>query len=309
VTGLGAIHPVAGIEWDDDRCDALGIPTPLLPRIVDSSEQIGPLTRLPGSPMLCALIGDQQASLVGQGCVSPGVAKMTFGTGAMLDMAVGSSPPLAAKRHAGGTIPIVTWRIDGKATWGVEAIMLSAGTCVEWLRDDMGLIGSAAESEAVAAAVPDTGDVWFVPALLGLATPHWDYGARGTLVGLTRGTERAHVVRAVLEGVAQRGADLVLAAVADSALPITTIRVDGGMSRNKVFAQALADATALPVEISPQTEATALGAGFLAGLPTGSWPNLASIGKTWSPITVYTPQFAQGSERMQYADRKDGSLI
>ena len=136
-----------------------------------------------------------------------------------------------------GTFPIVAWSVGNKITWGIEAIMLSAGSCVEWLRDDLGILSSAAESDDLAASCPDSGGVWFVPALLGLGTPVWDYGARGTLLGLTRGSGRAEVVRAVLEGIAQRGADLLEAAETDSGLSIGALRVDGGMSANRTFTQ------------------------------------------------------------------------
>ncbi|MFM7262964.1 MAG: FGGY-family carbohydrate kinase [Acidimicrobiales bacterium] len=156
----------------------------------------------------------------------------------------------------------------------MEAVMLSAGTNIEWLRDDMGMIASAADTEAVAASVPDTGGVVYVPALLGLGTPHWDYGARGTMLGITRGTTRAHVVRAVLEGVAHRGVDLIEAAERDSGLDIGTVSIDGGMSRNSTFVQALADAAGRPVTVSPVTEATTLGAGLLAAVAAGHWGGL-----------------------------------
>ena len=283
VTGLCDIHPTQGVAWSKCRCDALAIPMELLPTIVDSSGPTGTLNQLIGTPELCGIAGDQQSSLLGQGCVTPGVAKMTFGTGGMLDMVLGSTPPAAAQRNASGTIPVVAWRIGATTCWGVEGIMLSAGTCVEWLRDDLGLIANAAESETIAASCTDTGGVVFVPALLGLATPVWDYGARGTLLGITRGTSRPEIVRAVLEGIAQRGADLVAAAQNDSAIPIRALRVDGGMSRNAVFVQSLADFTGLPVEVSPVLEATALGAGFLAGLATGTWADLDAVGSTWAP--------------------------
>src|SRR5690606_7958198 len=210
-----------------------------------------------------------QASLVGQGCVHPGMAKITFGTGGMLDLCAGPEHPGFAERGAGGTFPLVAWRAEGRTTWMIEAIMLAAGTNIEWLRDDLGLIASAAESHDLAASVPDADGVVYVPALLGLGTPQWDYGARGTLLGLTRGTTSAHVVRAVLEGVAQRGADLVEAAEADAGLTIPRVRIDGGMSANPTFVQALADAAQRPVEVSPVLEATARGAALLAGLAMG----------------------------------------
>ena len=167
--------------------------------------------------------------------------------------------------------------------------MLSAGTNVEWLVDDLGILDDAAESHAVASACADTGGVVYVPALLGLGTPRWDFGARGTLLGLTRGTGRPELVRAVLEGVAQRGADLVEAAEADSGLAIEVLRVDGGMSANPTFVQAVADAAQRVVEISPVTEATTLGAGFLAGLATSVWEGLDDVAAAWRPRATVEP--------------------
>jgi glycerol kinase len=194
----------------------------------------------------------------------------------------------------------VAWTREGEVTWGVEAIMLSAGTNVEWLVDDLGLLADPAESDEVARRGADTGGVVYVPALLGLGTPRWDFGARGTLLGLTRGTGRPELVRAVLEGVAQRGADLVDATEADTGLTIGTLRVDGGMSANGTFVQALADATQRPVEISPIVEATTLGAGFLAGLAVGTWVNMDEIGTTWRPRATIEP--GAPLDRSRWAD-------
>jgi glycerol kinase len=177
--------------------------------------------------------------------------------------------------------------------------MLSAGTCVEWLRDDLAIIATAADSSDVAARCDDTGDVWFVPALLGLGTPVWDFGARGTFVGLTRGSGRPELVRAVLEGIAHRGADLLESAEADSGLPIDSLRIDGGMSANPVFTQALADACGRPIEIAPVTEATTLGAAYLAGMAVGTWADEDEVAAAWTPRQVVEP--ASTDER---ADRR-----
>jgi len=276
-------------DWDDTILDALRIPRAVLPAIVDSSGVCGEATALAGAPPIAGLVGDQQGSLVGQGCVTPGTAKITFGTGGMLDLVTGDTRPTAAQRSDAGCFPIVAWRRNGRTVWGLEAAMLSAGTCVEWLRDDLGLIADAADSDTLAATVDDTGDVWFVPALLGLGTPHWDFGARGTLLGLTRGTTRAHVVRAVLEGVAHRGTDLIEAAAADAHQRIESVRVDGGMSANATFIQALADASARAVEVSPEREATTLGAAYLAGLAVGTWRDEDEIAARWKPARVIEP--------------------
>jgi glycerol kinase len=275
--------------WDDTVLATLRIPAATLPRLVDSSGPVAEAVALDGAPPICGLAGDQQASLIGQGCVRPGPAKITFGTGGMLDLVTGPERPVAAARSDAGTFPIVAWRRGDELVWGLEAIMLSAGTNVEWLRDDLGLLATVAESHEVAQGCADSGGVVYVPALLGLGTPHWDYGARGTLLGITRGTGRAHVVRAVLEGVAHRGADLVTAAEADAGRTIESLRIDGGMSDNPTFVQALADAVGRPVEVSPVREATTLGAAFLAGLGAGVWSGWDDIAATWEPRTVVEP--------------------
>jgi glycerol kinase len=286
VTGMYSLEQR---DWHESACARLGLPMSMLPTIVDSSGLIGAATALPGSPPIAALVGDQQASLAGQGCTAPGMAKITFGSGGMLDVCTGPVAPVSAERSRNGTFPIVAWAIGGHTTWGVEAIMLSAGTNVEWLRDDLGLIATAAESHDVASRCATADGVVYVPALLGLGTPHWDYGARGLLVGLTRGTERSHVVRAVLEGVAHRGADMVEAAEADTGLTIRSLRVDGGMSRNPTFVQALANAAGKPVEVAPVVEATTLGAGFLAGVAAGVWSDLAETSAHWAPSAAVEP--------------------
>jgi glycerol kinase len=219
----------------------------------------------------------------------------------MLDLCLGPERPPFAVRGEGGSFPIVAWQRAGRITWGIEAIALSAGTAVEWLRDDLGLIASAADSADVAGQCDDTGGVYFVPALLGLGTPHWDFGARGTLIGLTRGSGRAEVVRAVLEGVAHRGADLVEAAELDSGLTIERVRVDGGMTANRVFVQAVADATGRPVDVAPVREATTLGAAFLAGLAVGQWENEVAIPDAWKPNQVFEPRRSLDRERWRAA--------
>ena len=298
VTGLMRLD---GSGWDTSVLDALNIPTSVLPQIVDSSGIVGPAGALPGAPPIAGLAGDQQASLIGQGCTRPGLAKMTFGTGGMLDLCLGPVRPECEQRGAHGTFPIVAWRRAGRITWGIEAFMLTAGQAVEWLRDDLGVIRDAAESEAVASTCATPGDVWFVPALLGLATPAWDFGARGTLLGLTGGTGRAEVVRAVLEGVAHRGADLLEAAEADAACEIPTLRVDGGMSANGLFVQALADACQRRIEVSPVLEAPTLGAAFLAGMAVGIWAEEDHVSATWSPRARVAPVGETARDRWREA--------
>jgi glycerol kinase len=301
VTGL--LHGDTA-RWSERALDALRVPRSMLPRVVDSSGVAGAATALPGAPPIAGIAGDQQASLIGQGGVVCGDAKITFGTGGMLDLVLGGTRPGFESRGPAGTFPIVCRSVDGAVTWGVEAIMLSAGTNVEWLRDDLGVITTAAESHDVASQCEDTGDVWYVPALLGVGTPAWDYGARGTLLGLTRGTGRPELVRAVLEGIAHRGADLVEAAEGDSGIAIPCLRVDGGMTANPTFLQALADASQRIVEVSPVREATTLGAAFLAGLAVGTWRDEQELAATWSPRERVDPRRTLDRDRWRDACRR-----
>jgi glycerol kinase len=286
--------------WSPELLNVLRVDEKVLPRVVDSSGIVGQASALPGAPPIAALIGDQQASLVGQGCVLPAATKITFGTGAMLDVCVADRPAFSTRGRS-GTFPIVAWRRDGRDTWGVEAIMLAAGTNVEWLRDDLGVISSAAESDEIAQRCSDSAGVWFVPALLGLGTPYWDHGARATLLGLTRGSGRPEIVRAVLEGIAHRGADLVEAAERDAGVSIGDLRVDGGMTANTTFVQALADATQRTVEVSPVLEATTLGAAFLAGLALGTWRDEDELARSWAPRTRVEPARVLDRDRWRQA--------
>jgi glycerol kinase len=299
--GLTGLIDLEGTDWDPTVLERLRIPPAMLPRIVDSTGVVGEARALPGAPPICGLAGDQQASMVGQGVVGPGPAKITFGTGGMLDLVVGETRPAFRTLGRAGTFPLVAWRQGGVTTWGVEAVMLSAGTNVEWLRDDLGILDDAASSHEVASACETTDGVVFVPALLGLGTPRWDYGARGTLLGVTRGTGRAEVVRAVLEGVANRGVDLVEAAEVDAGRPIPSLRIDGGMSRNPTFVQALADAAGRPVEVSPVVEATTLGAAFLAGTAVGTWSGWDDIAATWRPAHQVEPRPDHAPDRDRWA--------
>ncbi len=286
--------------WRGPLLDRLGIPVDLLPRVVDSCGHIGTASALAGSPPICGMAGDQQASLIGQGCTRPGLAKATFGTGAMLDACVAERPGFAT-RGPRGCFPIVAWSRDEVVTWGVEAIMLAAGSAVDWLVEDLGLLASAAESEAAAAACADAGGALMVPALLGLGTPVWDFGARGAFLGISRGVGRPQLVRAVLEGIAHSGADLLEAVEADAAIAPATLRIDGGMSANRVFVQALADACGRPVEVSREREATALGAGYLAGLAVGIWAGEDDVARSWSPQEVVEPGSSADRDRWRAA--------
>ena len=286
VTGL---YDAQRGDWSEHLLALFGLELSMMPRIVNSSAALGEATALTGAPLIAGLVGDQQASLVGQGCLHPGQGKITFGTGGMLDVVTGTTPPVSPKRMSGGTFPIVAYATASGRQWGTEAIMLAAGMNIDWLCHDMGMIERPQDSDALAASVADTDGVVYVPALLGLGTPAWDYGARGTLLGLTRGSSRAHVVRAVLEGIAHRGADLLEAAEQDTGMAIDVLRVDGGMSRNETFVQLLANATERPVHVSPVTDATTLGAAFLAGAACGTWEDLEAACAQWAPRAVVAP--------------------
>lgn len=286
VTGLSNLEFT---DWYAPALDAMRIPIGAMARIVDSAGEVGRADALPGAPPIVAVLGDQQASLAGQACVEIGQAKITFGTGGMLDQNLGDRAHSTYQRYAHGSFPIAAWRVEGHTVWALESVMLAAGTNIEWLRDGLGLINSAADSHQIAAQCESTDGVVYVPALLGLGTPTWDYGARSALFGVTRGTTRAQVVRAVLEGVAHRGADLVEAAEADSGIRIPTLRIDGGMTDNATFVQALADTAQRPVEIAPVREATTLGAGLVGALAMGEYTSMAELARTWEPRTRIEP--------------------
>jgi glycerol kinase len=308
VTGLLPTEEVlagtAGLDWDSARLQRFRIPPACLPRLVTSSGPVAEARALPGAPVICGVVGDQQASLIGQGAVGTGEAKATFGTGAFLDVNIGPNPPpfgALGKSGERGCFPIVAWGRDGVLTWGVEAIMLSAGAAVSWLVEDLALFASPAGSAEVAARCQDTGDVYFVPALIGLGTPQWDFGARSLLIGMTAGTGRPEVTRAVLRGIAHRGADLLEAAEHDSGQTVGALRVDGGMTANPVFVQELADACRRPVVLSAELEATSLGAGFLAGLAIGVWSSLDDVAGTVKPRAVVEPAGEDRRARWQEA--------
>lgn len=279
----------APLGWDPARLERFRVPEGAMPQIVPSSGEVTRASALKGSPPICAIVGDQQASLFGQGCLAPGTAKVTFGTGAFLDLNIGGTPPpFGAKSGPNGCLPVIAWQVGSSLTWGVEALMLSAGSAVSWLAD-LGIVPSPQESAQLAASCDDTGDVWFVPALLGLGTPKWDLGARTLFIGMTASTSRPQLVRAVLRGIAHRGADLLEAAEADAQMPVTRLSADGGMTANDVFVQELADACQRPVAISAELEATSLGAGLLAGLAAGTWSNEQEASSLARPRRVVEP--------------------
>lgn len=277
------------VEWDLSVTGRLGIPAAALPTIIDSSGPLVEASALPGAPLISGLAGDQQAALVGAGCVRRGDVKITFGTGGTLDACLGPGEPPAEVRGPSGTFPIVAWQRRGQVIWGIEAMMLSAGSCVAWLCE-LGLLESPGDSDAVAAGCADSGGVSFVPAQMGLGTPDWDFGARSAFAGVTTATTPAQLVRAVLEGVAHRGVDLLEAARADSGLELAEPVVDGGMSANATFTQAFADAAGCAISVAPEIECTALGAGYLAGLGIGVWGDWDEVASLRAPRVTAEPR-------------------
>jgi glycerol kinase len=280
--------------WDDTLLDLLQIPRTLLPEIRPSSHLYGETeASLFGAAIpIAGIAGDQQAATFGQACHSPGMAKNTYGTGCFLLMNTGSTPQIS--RH--GLLTTIGWELekDGERlkpppTYALEGSVFVAGAAVQWLRDELQIIRHASEIEALAASVPDSGGVVFVPAFVGLGAPYWDADARGALFGLTRGTGRAHIARATLEAVCHQTRDVLDAMRADSGLAISELRVDGGMTANNTLLQMQADLLGTTVIRPAVTETTALGVAYLAGLAVGFWRDTAQLATQWAADIAFTP--------------------
>jgi glycerol kinase len=275
------------LDWDDELLGVLGIPRAVLPRIVASSGVFAE-TRVEGLPngiAVAGIAGDQQAALFGQACYTPGMAKNTYGTGCFLLMNVGRQPATSSHR----LLSTVAWRHLDETWYALEGSVFIAGAAIQWLRDGLGFIEAAPEVEALASSVPDAGGVYFVPALSGLGAPYWDPHARGTILGLTRGSTRAHLARATLEAIAFQSAELIDAMAADSRVMLTELRVDGGASACGLLMQMQADLLGVPVVRPKVTETTALGAAYLAGLAVGFWKDEAEIAALWARDRVFEP--------------------
>lgn len=275
------------LKWDEELLDILGIPAGMLPRVKDSSELFGH-TRTPifaHEVPICGVAGDQQAALFGQMCVEPGAIKNTYGTGCFVMLNTGSVP-VVSKNNLLSTI---AWKIGGRVDYALEGSIYSGGSVVQWLRDGLGIIRSSGEVEALASSVPDSGGVYFVPALTGLAAPYWDQYARGTVVGITRGTTAAHIARAALDGIAFQTYDIALAMAKDTGVPLTELKVDGGASRNNLLMQFQSDLLGIDVIRPKVTETTALGAALLAGLAVGFWRDLDEIKRQWQEEKRFKP--------------------
>lgn len=276
------------LQWDTEILDILDIPPSILPKVIPSSGVFG--HTLPfhfGAPIpIAGAAGDQQSALFGQACFTPGSAKNTYGTGCFLLMHTGDTPVMSKN----GLLTTIAWGLDGKVTYALEGSVFVAGAAIQWLRDELKLIGSAPETEELAMSVPDTCGVYLVPAFVGLGAPYWDPYARGILTGLTRGANRNHIARAALESMAYQTYDVLHAMEEDAGIPLAELRVDGGAAANNFLLQFQADITGVPV-LRPKTlETTALGAAYLAGLAVGYWKDLSEIRRNWGVSHAYSPK-------------------
>ena len=262
-------------QWDEDLLRLFGIPSSMLPKIGASSEHFAEVTTTLGlgGIAIAGIAGDQQSSLFGQKCFSPGLTKNTYGTGCFLLQNIGTKPLKSSNR----LVTTVAWKVGDSIEYALEGSVFVGGAVVQWLRDGLGLIRNSSDVEALAASVSDNGGVYFVPAFVGLGAPHWDQYARGSIVGLTRGTTAGHIARAAVESIAYQVADLLYAAQRDSGTTLSELRVDGGAAANNSLMQFQADITEIPVVRPETTESTALGAAYLAGLSTGVWRGVGDI--------------------------------
>ncbi len=274
-------------DWDDDLLAEFAIPRAILPQIVSSSGLIASLDPmiLPGGLPIAGVAGDQQAALFGQACFTPGMVKNTYGTGCFLLMNTGTKPIYS--RH--GLLTTVAWDLGQGRVYALEGSVFNAGSAIQWLRDSLGIISNSAECDRLAEAVPDSGGVTFVPAFTGLGAPYWDMQARGMLAGLTRGSGREQIARAVLEAIAQQSLDVIECMQADAKIPIPSLRVDGGASVSDVMMQFQADISAVPVDRPRLIETTAFGAASLAGLARAVWPDPQAVAGIRQVDKIFTP--------------------
>jgi glycerol kinase len=272
-------------DWDDELLRIFGVPRSMLPKVKDSSGVFGKTSLLGGSTPVAGIAGDQQAALFGQVCTKPGMVKNTYGTGCFMLMNTGTKPITSKNK----LLTTVAWRIGGRTEYALEGSVFIAGAAIQWLRDGLGIIKTAPEVEALAASAPDTGGVYLVPAFAGLGAPHWDAYARGTLVGMTRGTTAAQIARAALEGIALQVMDILKAMEADAGIKLKELRVDGGASLNNLLMQMQCDVLGVPVVRPKVNETTALGAACLAGLAVGFWKNQADIAQHWQMGRTFKP--------------------
>jgi glycerol kinase len=285
-------------DWDDQLLEALGVPRVMLPEVRDSSGDFGETDPewFGAAISIAGVAGDQQSALFGQGCVEQGRAKNTYGTGCFLLMNTGEDAP----RSEAGLITTIAWRREGRLEYALEGSIFVAGSAVQWLRDGLQFFSQASESEAMAKSVPDSDGVYVVPAFVGLGAPYWDEAARGTIVGLTRGSTRAHITRATLESIAFQTRDVMAAMAQDSGISPSVLRVDGGACENDFLMQFQADILGIAVERPATLEATAMGAAALAGLSVGFWRDRSELETKVGPVTLFEPTFTEDRRESLY---------
>lgn len=296
------LFDIDALCWDEELCKKLGIPMSMLPEPVPSSQVYGRVAEgLPGLEMLagipvCGSAGDQAAALLGQACVEPGQAKNTYGTGCFTLMNTGTH----SVRSVSGLVTSVAWSVGGQTTYALEGSVFNAGSSVQWLRDELGLISTAHECDTLAESVPDNGGVYLVSAFTGLGAPRWDMYARGTIVGLTRGTTKAHIARATLEGIAYQVKDLLDAMEIDAGNQISVLRVDGGASVSNFLMQFQSDMVRKPIDRPKMVETTAFGAAFLAGIAGGVWHDIGDIAAIRQSDRIFNPQMEAEQAKRQH---------
>ncbi len=293
------LYNIRELKWDEKILEELSIPSSLLPEVRQSSEIYGSTDEsVFGKEILISgIAGDQQAALFGQVCFQEGMVKNTYGTGCFMLMNTGEKPVVSKN----GLITTIAWGIDNKIEYALEGSIFMGGAIIQWLRDELKIINEAADSEYFAKKVSDTSGVYLVPAFAGLGAPHWDMYARGTLIGLTRGTNINHIIRAALEAIAYQTKDVINAMISDSEISLTALKVDGGATRNNFLMQFQADILGVEVDRPETTETTALGAACLAGLATGFWKSKGEIAQKWSLDRKFRPEITNEKRDMLYA--------
>lgn len=293
------LYNIHKLEWDRELLTIFNIPEVMLPKVVPSSMIYGETKdgilanlHLP----IASIAGDQQAALFGQACYEVGMAKNTYGTGSFVLVNIGEKPVLSEK----GLITTLAWGNNDTVSYALEGSIFVTGAAIQWLRDGLGFIATAAESESLAESVPDNGDVYFVPAFVGLGAPYWDMYARGTIIGLTRGTKRGHITRAALEAIAYQTRDIIESINVDIGIKIPLLRVDGGASVNRFLMQFQADILGMPIQVAHIAETTALGAAYLAGLAIGLWHSTEEIGRKWQASATFEPRMPIEQRDMLY---------
>jgi glycerol kinase len=296
------LFDIRSLDWSPELVRDLDLPPQMLPRVVPSSGVAGRTApELLGAEIpISGIAGDQQAALFGQTCFEPGDAKNTYGTGAFLLMNTGKEPQASTHK----LLSTIAWQVDESVAYALEGSVFICGAAVEWLRDGLGIIDQVRDVEVLAGSVPDSDGVTVVPALTGLGAPHWDTAARGTILGLTRGSTAAHIARATLEAIAFQTRDVTTAMSADSGIPLTSLRVDGGAARNDLLLQIQADVLGVPVIRPENVETTAVGAAFLAGLGQGLWPDQSSLAGRWVVDRVFEPAVSAEMREDCYATWK-----